>query len=95
MPGLNPSRFDQEENTAIMCVDLDDTDTIQNGRVGWYLLEDVLEAWRDMIEKGKVAAIPSGQCRRAMDDGSLQSINFARHPQCFQASGPGNRVAYA
>jgi hypothetical protein len=58
MPGLNPSRFDQEENTAIMCVDLDDTDTIQNGRVGWYLLEDVLEAWLDMIEKGKVAAIP-------------------------------------
>jgi hypothetical protein len=55
---LNLCRFDQEENTAIMCVDLDDTDAIQNGRIGWYPLENVLETWLDMIEQGKVIATP-------------------------------------
>ncbi|KAH4063780.1 hypothetical protein HBH50_186600 [Parastagonospora nodorum] len=48
--------FDQEHNTAIMCVDLDDGDTIQNGRTEWFPLEVVLEAWLDMIEQGKVVA---------------------------------------
>jgi hypothetical protein len=39
-----------------MCVDLDDTDTIQNGRTPWFPLETVLEAWVDMIEQGKIVA---------------------------------------
>jgi hypothetical protein len=39
-----------------MCVDLDDGDTIQNGRTEWFPLEVVLEAWLDMIEQGKVVA---------------------------------------
>jgi hypothetical protein len=39
-----------------MCVDLDDTDTIQNGRTPWFPLETVLEAWVDMIEHGKIVA---------------------------------------
>jgi hypothetical protein len=41
-----------------MCVDLDDTETIQNGRTPWFPLETVLEAWLDMIEQGKVVATP-------------------------------------
>jgi hypothetical protein len=41
-----------------MCVDLDDSDAIQNGRMGWFPLETVLEAWLDMIEVGKVVATP-------------------------------------
>jgi hypothetical protein len=41
-----------------MCVDLDDTDTIQNGRTPWSPLETVLEAWLDMIEQGKIVATP-------------------------------------
>jgi hypothetical protein len=41
-----------------MCVDLDDTETIQNGRTPWFSLEIVFEAWLDMIKQGKVVAIP-------------------------------------
>ncbi|KAF2993162.1 hypothetical protein E8E13_000065 [Curvularia kusanoi] len=48
--------YDQEQHTAILCVDLDDGETIQNGRTEWFPLEVVLEAWLDMIEQGKVVA---------------------------------------
>lgn len=54
--GLNLDRFDQEQHTAIMCVDLDDGDTIQNSPTEWFPLELVLEAWLHMIEQGKVVA---------------------------------------
>jgi hypothetical protein len=57
---LNFHSIDQDEDTANMCVDLDDMDAIQNGRTHWYPLETVLEAWLDMIEQGKVVATPEG-----------------------------------
>jgi hypothetical protein len=59
-----------------MCVDLDDTDTIQNGRTPWFPLETVLEAWLDMIEQGR-------RRRKAMDARSLQSQNPARYRRPF------------
>jgi hypothetical protein len=54
-------RFDQKLHTAIICVDLDDCDAVLNGRIKWYPLERVLEAWLDMIEKGKaIVTLKSG-----------------------------------
>jgi hypothetical protein len=37
-----------------MCVDVDDSGAVFNGRIKWHPLERVLQAWLDMIEKGKV-----------------------------------------
>ncbi|KAH6182325.1 hypothetical protein HBI61_085030 [Parastagonospora nodorum] len=45
--------FDQKHHTAIICVDVDDIDTVCNGFIVWYPPKRVLEAWLDMIEKGK------------------------------------------
>lgn len=36
-----------------MCECIDDADIISNNRIKWHPLETVLEAWLDMIEKGK------------------------------------------
>lgn len=40
-----------------MCMSIHDTGIILNGRMPWYPLETVLEAWLDMIHKGKVRAV--------------------------------------
>jgi hypothetical protein len=57
----NNDRFDQRNDTAILCIDLDDMDAVCNGRIKWYPLERVLEAWLDMIEKGKaIVTVKSG-----------------------------------
>jgi hypothetical protein len=44
-----------------MCESIWDGDTICNGRTLWYPLEDILEAWLDMVDKGKVIAT-SDEC---------------------------------
>ncbi|CAI6230105.1 unnamed protein product [Periconia digitata] len=49
--------YDQVTNAAIMCTYIDDIGWITNGRIGWYPLESILEAWLDMIKSGKVKAI--------------------------------------
>jgi hypothetical protein len=41
-----------------MCETIWDSDTICNGRTAWHPLENILEAWLDMIEKGKIVASP-------------------------------------
>ncbi|KAF2635500.1 hypothetical protein P280DRAFT_411396 [Massarina eburnea CBS 473.64] len=48
--------FDQKTNTAIMCMDVDEAGAVTNGRLRWYPLDTVLEAWLDMIKKEKVKA---------------------------------------
>ncbi|KAF1954369.1 hypothetical protein CC80DRAFT_493852 [Byssothecium circinans] len=53
--------FDQQTNTAIMCTDVEDTSVVTNGRLKWWPLETVLEAWLDMIKKGKVKATKQGE----------------------------------
>jgi hypothetical protein len=49
----NDYRFGQRHHTTIMCVDLDESDCVCNGRIECFLLARVLEAWLDIIEKGK------------------------------------------
>jgi hypothetical protein len=53
---LNSISYDQDNDLAIMCESIWDGDTICNGRTPWYPLEGILEAWLDMVEKGKVIA---------------------------------------
>ncbi|EFX03592.1 hypothetical protein CMQ_520 [Grosmannia clavigera kw1407] len=50
--------FDQETNPAIMRMSIYDMSITQNGRQKWYPLEDVLNAWLEMIDSGKVQAVP-------------------------------------
>jgi hypothetical protein len=49
--------YDQETNTAIIQMTVEDGFTTKNGRQPWYPLETVLEAWRDMIRVGKIQAV--------------------------------------
>jgi hypothetical protein len=44
-----------------MSMDVEETGVIMNGRLNWYPLETVLEAWLDMIKKGKVKATKQGE----------------------------------
>lgn len=50
-------RYDQESNTAIIEMTIEDSFTIKNGRQAWYPLLTVLEAWRNMISVGKIQAV--------------------------------------
>ncbi|KAF2850137.1 hypothetical protein T440DRAFT_468820 [Plenodomus tracheiphilus IPT5] len=52
--------FDQKNYSAIICGSIDDCETICNGRIAWHPLETVLEAWLDMIEKGKIVVTVGG-----------------------------------
>jgi hypothetical protein len=56
--GLTSLSFDQVTSTAIMCVAIPDSSIILNGRTTWYPLETILEAWLDMIHKGKIKVLP-------------------------------------
>ncbi|KAF2472770.1 uncharacterized protein BDR25DRAFT_219499 [Lindgomyces ingoldianus] len=49
--------FDQNTDTAIIQMTVEDGSTIHNGRQLWYPLETVLEAWLDMIHVGKIRAV--------------------------------------
>ncbi|ORY13821.1 hypothetical protein BCR34DRAFT_480356 [Clohesyomyces aquaticus] len=50
-------KYDQQTNTAIIEMTVEDGSTTENGRQRWYPLETVLEAWRDMIRVGKIRAV--------------------------------------
>ncbi|KAF2450979.1 hypothetical protein P171DRAFT_348907 [Karstenula rhodostoma CBS 690.94] len=50
--------FDLEKNVAIMSMSIHDCDGLCDfGRIEWHPLEDILEAWLDMIRIGKVKAV--------------------------------------
>lgn len=53
-------RFDQRDSSAILCETLDDCGIICNGRIQWHYLDTVLEAWRALIEDGKIIATANG-----------------------------------
>lgn len=53
---------------AILCPSFEETGIILNGRMPWYPLDRVLQAWLDMIRNDSVQAVPEDQM--GDDDGS-------------------------
>ncbi|ETS74764.1 hypothetical protein PFICI_13248 [Pestalotiopsis fici W106-1] len=50
--------YDQREHKAIMQMSIHDRDVAMNGRQEWLPLEVILTGWLDMLDVGKVQAVP-------------------------------------
>ncbi|KAK7978703.1 hypothetical protein PG988_006193 [Apiospora saccharicola] len=60
-----------------MQTDILDTFTSQNGRQKWYPLEVVLAQWLDMIEIGKIQAVPDGTRTRSEKRGPWTMVGYS------------------
>lgn len=60
-----------------MQTDIMDSFTTQNGRQKWYPLEVVLAQWLDMIEVGKVQAVPDGTRTRSEKIGPWTMVGYS------------------
>ncbi|KAK7919973.1 hypothetical protein PG985_007995 [Apiospora marii] len=69
--------FDQKKSLAIMQMDIMDSFTTQNGRQKWYPLEVVLAQWLDMIDVGKIQAVPDGTRTRSEKIGPWTMVGYS------------------
>lgn len=61
--------YDQHTHRAIMHFDI--TDELQESQP-WQPLEDILSVWIEMIQRGKVVALPDGVCKASYDESDYQ-----------------------